>query len=116
MLTQSLALPTVYVAYTSLPILFYAYSFLHSIRNSIELPSLPPGSILALMGFLMGSLTPLWYMAFPPTVLDWRQLTELDSKGVRRPKHKGASDNERSNRMSISDAFELSVLIFCLVI
>src|SRR5205814_8381530 len=103
MFTRGLALPTVYVAYTALPFLLYVNSLLHSIRTGIELPSLPPGPTLALLGFVMSSLMPLWYMAFPPTVPDWRQLTELDANGVRRPKYKGASDDERSNRMSISD-------------
>lgn len=116
MLTRGLALPTVYVTYTALPFLFYFNSLLHSIRNSIELPSLPPGTTLALLGFLMGSLTPLLYMAFPPTVPNWRQLTEMDSKGVRRPKHKGPSDNERSNRVSITDVLELGALAVCLAI
>lgn len=116
MLTRGLALPTVYVTYTALPFLFYVNSLQHSIRNSIQLPSLPPGPTLALLGFLMGSLTPLWYMAFPPTVPDWRQLTEVDSKGIRRPKHKGASDHERSNKVCISDALELGVLAICLAV
>jgi len=116
MLTRSLALPTVYVTYTALPILLYVASLLYSIRTGKELPSLPPGPTLALLGFLMSSLTPLWYMAFPPTVPDWRELTELDANGVRRPKYKGGSDDERSNRMGISDALEFGALLVCMSI
>lgn len=113
--TRSLALPAVYIIYTALPLLFFINSLLHSIRTDTELPSLQPGPVLMLLGFLMGSSTPLWYMAFPPTVPDWQQLTEPDGHGVRRPKYKGASDDERSNRLSIADALELGVLVLCLV-
>lgn len=64
----------------------------------------------------MGSLTPMWYMAFPPTVPDWLQLTEVDSMGVRRPIQKGPSDQERSNRVSVFDALQLGALAIYLVI
>jgi len=116
MFTQGLALPTVFVTYTALPFLLYINSLLHSVRTGIELPSLPPGPTLVLLGFFLSSSTPLWYMAFPPTVPDWRQLTELDANGVRRPKNKGASDDERSNWMGISDALQLGVLVVCMAI
>lgn len=70
---------------------------------------------MRLFSLLIASAVPLCYMAFPPTVPEWTELTALDGHGVRRPKKKDIPTEEKSNTLTLIDALQLGVLALSLI-
>jgi hypothetical protein len=75
---------------------------------------LPVGPTMRLLVILMGTTLPLWYMAFPPTVPEWQELTALDDGGVRRPKKHDTSAETQLHSFTSTDALQLGVMALCL--
>jgi hypothetical protein len=109
-LTPDMILYTTYVVYASLPVVL---RFSISVRSDLVLFPFP-GVMLKLFASIWKAAVPILYMAFPPSVEEWKELTSEDEDGVRRPIVKGiGSQKERLNFRWMS-LVELVLIWLCL--
>lgn len=111
--TWNLAFYHFYVVYAAAP---FAVLLTVLFRTpQITTAQLPIGPAMKLFVLLAGSALPLWYMAFPPTVPEWQDLTALDHDGIRRPKKHDTFSETQLHSFSSIDALQLGVMALCLL-
>ena len=100
-----------YVIGATIPLGFRIREYLHSGSTGRIFPF--SGAILKLAESILMVSTPLWYMAFPPTVAERTELLETDENRVTRPKPRDESaDYMWSN--AFSAMWDVLVLFSCI--
>ena len=105
---------SVYTIYATAPLILFLYNYSNASRIGVTAGHLYPSAVLKLFACVWKASTLLWYLAFPPTVPDWVNLTQEDSMGVRRPKAQSA--NKTSGELAISwiDVAEVALICLCM--
>ena len=95
--------------YCSIPLLFHLIGGKGSALSPVS-----AGPFLALLECARQFAVPVVYMAFPPTMPVWRELTEMDGRGVRRPR-KEERKRERGGDLWVSgwDLVEILIIYQC---
>lgn len=73
-----------------------------------------PGALLQLAECVLMVSTPLWYMAFPPTVPELADLVEKDKDGLTRPKARDCEPDFKWAMMS-GVLWDVAVVSLCVI-
>ena len=110
-LTSGTSIHLCYVVGAAIPLGFRIREYLHSGSSGKFFPF--SGAILKLAESIIMVSTPLWYMAFPPTVAERADLLETDENRVTRPKPR----DEKANYMwstAFSAMWDVLVVLLCI--